>query len=129
MKQTACIMMYSGMPNPEKELSEEEVAIIQGLISKLNITYPGQAHSHLGFSGYAATFEDIHIIASLYGFVQVFNKNGVSAAYSDTAGVLAYLCKIMTPVMIKHNEEAAKVMADWEAAQFPYNSPSWEPNF
>jgi hypothetical protein len=127
MKPTACILMYSGMRNPEKELTEEEITTLRELVSKLEVPYPGQAHSHLGFSGYAATLDNIHVIASLWGHVRVFNSEGLPTAYSDTTGVLAYLCKIMTPVMIKHNEDAAKAMKDWEASLFPYNPPPWEP--
>lgn len=118
MTNKAYILMYSGLQNPEKELSEEEVATIRDLVSKLDVVYPGKAHGHLGFSGYAANFEDIHVIARLSGFVQIFDKSGSSVAYSDTTGVLAYLCKIMTPVMIKHNEDAAKAMSDYNETMF-----------
>ena len=128
MKPTACILMYSGMQNPEKELTEEEVQTLRDLVAGLEITYPGQSHSHLGFSGYAASFDEMHVIASMYGHVRVWDTSGKLVAYSDTTGVLAYLCKIMTPVMIKHNEDAQKAMADYIASQFPYEPPPWEPN-
>lgn len=48
----AYILMYSGMHNPEKELTEEENQTLKGLVAGLEIKYLGQSHSHLGFSGY-----------------------------------------------------------------------------
>lgn len=125
----AYIMMYSGMQNPEKELTPEEIQQLEDLVAGLEIPYPGHAHGHLGFSGYSADLGDRYIIASLYGHVRIFGANGEPTAYTDTTGVLAYLCKIMTPVMIKHNEDARKAMDDYMASQFPYNGPPGEPNF
>jgi hypothetical protein len=124
----ASILMYSGMQNPEKDLTEEEVQTLRDLVRGLEIPYPGHAHGHLGFSGYAASLDDIHVIASLYGHVRVFNAQGEATAYSDTTGVLAYLCKLMTPVMIKHQEDVKKAMDDYMASQFPYDPHPWEPN-
>lgn len=129
MNPTAAILMYSGAQNPEKELTDQEITDIRALVTGLNVPYPGQAHGHLGFSGYAATFGDMHVIASLYGHIRVFTSGGQETAYSDTTGVLAYLCKIMTPVMIKHQEDAKKQMDDYVASMFPYESNPWEPNF
>lgn len=129
MNPTAAILMYSGMQNPEKELTDQEITDIRTLVAGLDTTYPGQAHGHLGFSGYAASFQDMHVIASLYGHIRVFDAEGHEKAYSDTTGVLAYLCKIMTPVMIKHQQEAKKQMDDYVASMFPYESNPWEPNF
>lgn len=129
MTPTASIMMYSGMKNPEKELTEEEVQTLKDLVAGLETAYPGQAHGHLGFSGYAASFDDMHVIASMYGHVRVWDTTGKLTAYTDTTGVLAYLCKIMTPVMVKHQEDAKKAMDDYMANQFPYNGPPGEPNF
>jgi hypothetical protein len=115
--------------NPFKELTDAEIETVRGLVGGLEIAYPGHAHSHLGFSGYAASFEDMHVIASLYGHVRVYDAQGQEKAYSDTTGVLAYLCKIMTPVMIQHQTDAKKAMDDFVAFQFPYVPPPWEPNF
>lgn len=105
---TAYIMTYSGLRNPEKELLQEEVDTLNDLVSKLDHPFPGATNPHLGFSGYSASLSDEkYVIASLWGYIQVFGTSGESVAYSDTTGVLAHLCKIMTPVMIRHNEELA----------------------
>lgn len=120
--------MYSGMQNPEKELTPEESQQLEDLVAGLEIAYPGHAHGHLGFSGYSADLDGRYIIASLYGHVRVFDAQGQQKAYTDTTGVLAYLCKIMTPVMIKHNEDAQKRMDDYIASTFKYDPPPWEPN-
>lgn len=124
----AYIMMYSGAMNPEKELTQEELQTLEDLVAGLEIPYPGQAHGHLGFSGYSADLGDRYVIASLYGHVRVFTAEGKETVYTDTTGVLAYLCKIMTPVMIKHNEDAKKQMDDYLASLTPYTPPPWEPN-
>lgn len=121
--------MYSGRMNPEKELTDEELQNLKDLVYGLEVPYPGHAHGHLGFSGYSADLGDRYIIASLHGHVRVFDRQGEGKAYSDTTGVLAYLCKIMTPVMIKHQADAKKAMDDYMASQFPYNGPPGEPNF
>lgn len=129
MNPTAAILMYSGAQNPEKELTDQEITDIRALVAGLDMPYPGQAHGHLGFSGYAASFQDMHVIASLYGHIRIFDAQGQEKAYSDTTGVLAYLCKIMTPVMIKHQEDAKKQMDDYIASTFKWDPPPWEPNF
>lgn len=113
MKATASILMYSGIQNPEKELTEEEIQTLKDLVTGLETVYPAQAHSHLGFSGYAASFDGMHVIASMYGHVRVWDTAGRLSAYTDTTGVLAYLCKIMTPVMVKHIEDGQKAMDDY----------------
>ena len=102
----ASILMYSGRQNPEKELTDQETEDIRNLVAGLDTPYPGKAHSHLGFSGYAASLGNMHVIASLYGFIQIFDEHGEEKAYSDTTGVLAYLCRIMTPVMVEHQTAA-----------------------
>lgn len=124
----AYILMYSGAMNPEKELTDEELQNLKDLVYGLEVPYPGQAHGHLGFSGYSADLGDKYIIASLYGHIRIFDAQGKDTAYTDTTGVLAYLCKIMTPVMIKHNEDARKQMDDYIASLNPYTPPPWEPN-
>lgn len=129
---TAFILMYSGMQNPEKELSREETNILKDLVSKLEIKYTGQTHPHMGFSGYGASLsDDLYVIASLRGFIQLFDKTGLPVAYSDTTGILAYLHKIMAPVMARHEEEAAEARNnfDWEQLLIPYNPNPWEPQF
>ena len=113
MNPTASIMMYSGMKNPEKDLTEEEVQTLKDLVTGLETVYPAQPHSHLGFSGYCASFDDMHVIASMYGHVRVWDTTGKVTAYTDTTGILAYLCKIMTPVMVKHIEDGQKAMDDY----------------
>jgi hypothetical protein len=128
MKPTACILIYSGQLNPFKELSDAESETIMGLIGGLEIAFPGAAYDSLGFSGYAASFESIHVIASPYGHVRVYTDTG-EKAYSDTTGILAYLCKIMTPVMVEHQQVAKKAWGDYVAGMFPYESNPWEPNF
>ena len=125
----AYIMMYSGARNPEKELTKEEIQQLEDLVTGLEVEYPGHAHGHLGFSGYSADLGNRYIIASLYGHVRIFDAQGEAKAYTDTTGVLAYLCKIMTPVMIEHQQNAKKAMDDYMASQFPYNGPPGEPNF
>lgn len=129
MKSTAYIMMYSGMPNPEKELTDEEVSNIKGLVSELNIPFPGNADSYLGFSYSAFIDENLYVIASPCGYVKILNKSGLVTTFSDTTGVIAYLCKIMTPVMIKHQEEGVKIMKDWVASLPLYSPLPWEYNF
>lgn len=127
---TAYIMMYSGLQNPEKELSQEEVDTLKDLVSKLDHPFPGATNSHMGFSGYSASLSDeLYVIASLWGYIQVFRANGEMVAFSDTTGVLAYLCKLMTPVMIRHNEDAAQAMDDWVTYQLTYTPEPWEPQF
>lgn len=102
--------MYSGRQNPETDLTDEEHNTLKELVAGLNNGYPGQAHSCLGFSGYSAQVDDKYVIASPFGFVNVFDSKGESTAYLDTTGVMAYLCKIMTPAMVKHIEEGYKAM-------------------
>jgi hypothetical protein len=125
----AYINMYSGLPNPEKELSLEEVATLRDLVSQLKDPYPGQAHSRLGFSGYSAVLDDqTYIIADVLGYVQIFGTNGTGTVHADTAGICAYLCKLMTPVMIRHNEDAAQIMSILNPS-WDYTPPPWEPQF
>jgi hypothetical protein len=126
MKATASVLMYSGMQNPEKELTSEELQHIQDLVAKLGDPCVPQ-HSHLGFSGYSANWDTTHVIAHFSGHISVYNQE--VKHYYDTSGVMAYLCQLITPVMVERSKNADKLITDWVADTFSYNSEPWEPNF
>ncbi|SRR5579871_6604189 len=127
MNPKASILLYSGLPNPEKELTPEELSHIQDLVSKLEEPTPPQ-HSHLGFSGYSASWESTHVIAHFSGHVSVYSDHEVKHYY-DTCGVMAYLCQLLTPIMVEHNKNADKMLTDWIAFTFPVPSNPWDPQF
>ena len=127
VKPRAMILMHSGMQNPEKELTNEELEHIQSLVAQLNDIVP-QQHGHFGHRGYAANWEEAHVITYYTGHVSVYTDKE-EKHYYDTTGVMAYLCQLLTPVMVQYSKDAQKVMDDWVAAQVLYQPPPWEPNF
>lgn len=127
MKPKACVLITSGMQNPEKDLTEEELLHVQDLVSKLNEVAPDQ-YSPLGFSGYAASWDGVHVITRFSGHVSVYTDQGVKDYY-DTSGVMAYLCQLLTPVMVEYNKNTNKQLTDWIAFTFTPPSNPWEPQF
>lgn len=104
-------MMYSGIQNPEKILTSEELETIQDLLSQLKEPWLGPSHSRLGFSGYGAIFEIDGWIqgcqADIRGFVHRWNKDTNEwDVFADTPGVLPYLMKIMVSTMQDHYKES-----------------------
>lgn len=99
--------MYSGIQNPQRELTDEEVSKIKDLVSQLNITTAAHVPS-MGFTGYATGNEEWYVMGSFYGQVLVFEDNSL-VAYKDTAGVTAYLHLILGHLVREHLEEYEKV--------------------
>jgi hypothetical protein len=101
-------LMYSGMQNPQRDLTEEEVAKIKELVSQLSVTCAAHNPS-MGFTGYAVNNEENwYVSGSFYGQVIVFENNGLTA-YKDTAGVTAYLHLILGHLVQEHLEEHEKM--------------------
>lgn len=123
----ASILITSGIQNPEKDLTEEELSHIQELVLKLNEA-AGEQHPHLGFSGYAATWDGVHVVARFSGYVSVYTDQEMKHYY-DTSGVVAYLCQLLTPVMVEHNKNLNKQLTDWIAFTFTPPTNPWEPQF
>ena len=112
MKPVSYVCMYSGMQNPEKQLSEEEVIKIREMVLQLDkVSEP--IHTQLGFSGYSAAYDNTYIIANIRGLVSVFTT-GVTYYY-DTVGLFGYLATIMTPTLQKHYDDAATILKETES--------------
>jgi hypothetical protein len=107
------VLMYSGLHNPEKDLSEEEYSKIKELVSQLNVPYDGEPLPQLGFTGYAADFaeDQFWVSGAFIGWVSVF-QNGECKHYDDTVGLVSYLHLIMVPVLQKHIKDSHNFMKE-----------------
>lgn len=117
MKTIGYAQMYSGMPNPERELTEEEANIVEELVSKLEIPYTGSFHPNMGFTGFGVSNEDWWVNSNFLYWCSVW-KNGELKHYEDTVGLIEYLEEILTPMVEKHYEDMQKVMADYYENMF-----------
>jgi hypothetical protein len=126
LKAVASVLMYSGMSNPQRELTSEELEHVQSLIDKLGDPSPNQ-QACLGFIGYAVNWGTAHVTAHFSGHITVY-RDQEEKTYYDTAGVAAYLCQLLTPVMVEHSKQFDKTLSDYVAINWIYTplSPDYK---
>jgi len=100
MKAIGSVNLYSGMPDPEMELSDDDAQL---LITKSDQLTQGtyQFHSKLGFSGYFVRFQDngdgilaLHVHDNV---VTIWREVGKSPdLYVDTAGIGSALASMLS---------------------------------
>lgn len=74
MKATASILLFSGMENPSQELSEEASNRLRESVLQLSRPSPNPYRSTLGYSGFAVTWDDMHVMVR-DGVVKIYNDH------------------------------------------------------
>jgi hypothetical protein len=109
--------MYSGIQNPEKELTDEEVNEIARLISELSGPEIEFGPLGLGHGGYGAFVQNddgshLSVMVNFTGGAQVWNSVEQRwVGRIDVSGICAYLCKLMTPAVAQHLLDANKMFS------------------
>ena len=108
--------MYSGMPNPERDLTPEEVSKVKELMSRLDEPWTGPNHPQMGFTGYGVWDgeDNWYVSVDFRGFATVWNgtKMGVDY-YKDDVGLTAYLQSILKETVDRHVEDAQELMEEF----------------
>jgi hypothetical protein len=105
--------MYSGMENPQRELTEEEINKVKELVSKLETPYTGPTYERLGFSGFSVSDGENWLVNSHFTcWCSVWDKQELKH-YEDTVGLIAYLEEILTPMVEKHYKDAQEIMSTY----------------
>ena len=120
MKVIGSIMMYSGMQNPERELSENETKHILELLSTIDQHYNEEWYTKLGFSGYCvewrheesdAMYSSEHPVyfqafphMKTIGIYKNMFMSGINM-YKDTSGLCEYLKEILNSLCPGHDYE------------------------
>ncbi len=116
MKVTASIVMYSGMPDPEMELSPEGS---NEIIVKLNSVFDKsetEIKQGLGFRGYMVIWHGDELgvpytaIRVHEGIIEIMSFAS-RVNMKDTAGLELYLKNLLAPTLQKHYDEAAASLA------------------
>jgi hypothetical protein len=123
MRATLCISMYSGVKNPEVELTEEQSQKMIELVDQLTQPFEGD-EQFIGLSGlrtdsYIVFWKDdtdappfVALRAEPYGFVYLWRNNGdLGVALKDTAGLWNFLNPIGIQLYDEHCKDVAKTMA------------------
>src|ERR1700677_3688626 len=106
MTATGYANMYSGMKNPQRELTEEEINRIKELVSKLKLPYIGSTSERLGFSGFSVLDGENWVVISHFTcWCSVWDERGLKH-YEDTVGLINYLEEILTPMVEKHHRDS-----------------------
>ncbi len=112
MKITASIVMYSGLQDPEMELSPEGS---NEIILKLNSVFDKsekEIKQGLGFRGYMVIWHGDELgvpytaVRVHEGIIEIMSF-GSRAYMKDTAGLELYLKNLLAPTLQKHYDEAA----------------------
>lgn len=119
MKVTGIISMYSGISNPEMELSPEVSKQVCEMLYRAYEESDKPLHSKLGFNGYIVAWypEDgeswpaVHI--HVYDGVISVSCFASHSNLKDTVGLESYLAEALAPCLEKHQQEAAKAMAEY----------------
>ena len=111
--------MYSGMPNPERELTEEEISKIEYLISQLTIPYTGSVHHKFELGGYTVSNVEKNwcIISHFTCWCSIW-KDQELKNYEDTVGLIAYLEEILQPMADKHIKDSQEAMERYYEEMF-----------
>lgn len=113
--------IYSGMQNPERELTEEETAKVKELVSRLEVLYTGSKSPGLGATGFSVLHkeENWYVMSNFTCWCAVWsNETQELKYYEDTVGLIGYLEEILTPMVKKHYEDMQRVMADYYENMF-----------
>jgi hypothetical protein len=113
--------MYSGMQNPERELTEEETNKVKYLISKLEIPYTGPTHPKMGFSGFGVCCAEENWLVQSYFtcWCSVWSSQAQELKhYEDTVGLIAYLEEILIPMVNQHYENTQEGMEKYYEEMF-----------
>jgi hypothetical protein len=125
------ISMYSGLRNPEMELSEELSKKISDLAVPLDKPFVG-SHLH-GLAGLASNHYMVHweegpvlmVMAQPCGYLRIYRSDDKSADVEDTVNLWAFLNAIGGYVLQKHHAEVLTAMngAVREPEELIYNFP------
>jgi hypothetical protein len=118
---TGYAQMYSGMPNPERELTEEESNKVKELVSQLKVPYIGPKHSKLGFTGFIISYKEENwcVISNFTCWCIVWSDQDQELKYyEDTVGLIGYLEEILTPMVDKHLQDMQQVMTNYYEEMF-----------
>lgn len=116
--------MYSGLPNPERVLTEEEVSKVKEMMSRLDEPWTEAHHPKMGFTGYGAWNgkENWYVSVDFRGFAAVWTGKRMELDYfKDTVGLTTYLQSILKATVDRHFEDAQELMQDFVALWPPRN--------
>lgn len=111
MKATAYIVMYSGMPDPSKELTDTEGRKFSELLAKAEIKSDRTIPSMLGPLGYRVIWSGdgpwvyVHVYRGIIGL----SCYGIISWLKDTVGLEKYLEDLLGPALQKHHEEVLRI--------------------
>lgn len=126
MKAIFSINMYSGLQNPEVELTEEQSQKVIELANRLDhpITDDNFSGLRSSVTNYmvwwgpsSAPFHVIHV--SEYLDVQICRQGDVEySTFQDTVGLWAYLAPIGGKIYLEHRRQTEKAMEDYHEEMF-----------
>lgn len=130
-KATFSISMYSGLRNPEMELSEELSKKISDLAVPLDKPFVG-SHLH-GLAGLAPNHYLVHwnegpvllLRSQPCGYLHIYRGHDMGSEVEDTVNLWAFLNAIGGYLLQKHHAEVLKAMngAVREPEELIYNVP------
>ena len=106
--------MYSGIQNPERELTEEESIKVKELVSQLKELYTGPTHPKLGFTGFSVWYkeEEFYVMSNFTFWCGIWSAEAQELKYyEDTVGLITYLEEILTPMVEKHRRDMQEIMS------------------